>query len=532
MIKLISKGQSNSTEIKTVIKDMILNPSKGEQFFINNSEGLKYKINLINNEKSIEIVLETNPQLKIIFKNFVDVISDSDDKKSVICLLNTKEGLEEFNKANLSFKDEELIENLKKLLSSSSIKGNAKDGIVIDDFKSLTDSMQATAAGAEIKSDSSIFKSYEFNDENESNIVAGRTRLQEIETGERQASIDIDDDRRKVIFDNTKKEDVVRATLSATASTSEDRGSIVYTVNLVNGYGIEVVAKEDIVIILENGEIIKIKLGESSGTVITTVNRDDVYKEIDSISNSIKSIISEDVISIDNVIVSTMITDDVDVVKAILSATPSVSEDGGNIIYTVDLVDEYGKKVVAKEDIVITLENGEIIIIKPGESTGTVITVVDRDDIYKDIDSVSNSIKTLDGGDEFEKLEVDDSVVSTTIIDDMDNINIKLIEKSVEKVVYTPLHGVEDKEAGELQIVGLKDGGYVITWDKYSNFDSSIFVQRFDSAGNKIGTIVQLEALDYNNGYDYEPKITNLSDGGYVIAWHGSSNEGDKTIFI
>ena len=71
------------------------------------------------------------------------------------------------------------------------------------------------------------------------------------------------------------------------------------------------------------------------------VSLDDVYVEVNSISNAIASVSSGgseyESLVVDPATVSTTITDDVDVVTATLTATASTSEDGGSITYTVTL---------------------------------------------------------------------------------------------------------------------------------------------------------------------------------------------------
>ncbi|MFV0561928.1 hypothetical protein, partial [Malaciobacter mytili] len=180
MVTLIVKNQFGNMEIKTISRDIILNAKKGEQFFLDNSDGLKYSISLIDNGKSLIILLETNPQIKIIFKNFVEIISNVNDTKSALCILNTKESLEKFNSLSSSLKDEEIIASFKKQLLTFSINTDIKDTIIIDDFNSLTASMQVSAASEEIKSDSSVFKNFLLSNENIKNeLLSKRTRLDE-----------------------------------------------------------------------------------------------------------------------------------------------------------------------------------------------------------------------------------------------------------------------------------------------------------------------------------------------------------------
>ncbi|MCT7584149.1 hypothetical protein N5U55_08515, partial [Aliarcobacter butzleri] len=218
-------------------------------------------------------------------------------------------------------------------------------------------------------------------------------------------------------------EDTTTVVLSATASTSEDGGSITYTAKLVDAKGNEVTAKEAVTVTLENGETITIAKDSSSGNSDpVAVNRDDVYKETDSISNKIKSVSGGE--SFEKLVpsetsVTTTITDDEDTTTVVLSATASTSEDGGSITYTAKLVDAKGNEVTAKEAVTVTLENGETITIAKDSSSGNSDPVaVNRDDVYKETDSISNKIKSVSGGESFEKLVPSETSVTTTITDD------------------------------------------------------------------------------------------------------------------
>ncbi|RWS47750.1 hypothetical protein CKA56_16150, partial [Arcobacter venerupis] len=155
----------------------------------------------------------------------------------------------------------------------------------------------------------------------------------------------------------------------------------------------------------------------------------DVYKEVDTtIIATISETTGGGFENIDKTaITSTKVVDTIDTVKVILEATTSTSEDGGSITYTAKLVDADGKPVVAKEAVVVTLENGETITIEANSSEGTSSPVaVNRDDVYKETDSITNSIKGVTGGESFEKLQADTSEVSTEIKDDEDPVKVKL----------------------------------------------------------------------------------------------------------
>src|SRR5690606_40131621 len=64
---------------------------------------------------------------------------------------------------------------------------------------------------------------------------------------------------------------------------------------------------------------------------------------------------------------------------------------------------------------------------------------------------------------------------------------------------------------------------------------TSIFVQRFDSAGSAVGSPILLEPAGVTSGNDYNPQITALgSDGAFVVTWYGpdANSGGDTSIFV
>ncbi|RXI43520.1 hypothetical protein CRU99_07145 [Malaciobacter mytili] len=590
MLKGIIKNIENESENLILNKDIVLKLKANEQFFIDNSEGVSYKIDLIDNGKSIQIVFETQPKMVITLDNMVELISNS---QSLIGIIDTKEGLKEFNQIviNNEFNSDNVIASLKEHLSKSSINENLKDGIIIDDFASLTNSIEATATGTDVKSNSSTFNNNELIAENENNILEGRSRLDESLSEGNQNVVD-----RDKMEELVEEKIIVKAQLSATSSVSEDGGVITYTVSLVDENGDAAVAKEDVKITLNNGETITIKAGDSTGTATTTINKDDVYKESDSISNSIKEVSggeSFEKLEADDTSVSTTISDDEDVVKAQLSATSSVSEDGGVITYTVSLVDENGDAAVAKEDVKITLNNGETITIKAGDSTGTATTTINKDDVYKESDSISNSIKEVSGGESFEKLEADDTSVSTTISDDEDVVSVKLsgdtsvtegenaaytvslVDENGDAVIakedmevkftytYTTASGEDIEEvktvtikAGESEAsfeVGTVDNVYKeddesfkITINSISNTDAfekitidstPVETTISDDVDNvNVNLVASGEEREYttekvvNIGFD--PQITALKDGGYIVTWYAKNSEGKFSLFL
>jgi hypothetical protein len=79
-------------------------------------------------------------------------------------------------------------------------------------------------------------------------------------------------------------------------------------------------------------------------------------------------------------------------------------------------------------------------------------------------------------------------------------------------------------------ITSLSDGGYVVTWQS-SGQDGSlygIYAQRYDNAGVKAGDESLVNSTTTNN--QQSPAITSLSDGGYVVTWQSYDLDGSVTV--
>ncbi len=75
---------------------------------------------------------------------------------------------------------------------------------------------------------------------------------------------------------------------------------------------------------------------------------------------------------------------------------------------------------------------------------------------------------------------------------------------------------------------GLEDGGYVVFWhsDHVASTNYEYYGQRYDSAGNKVGSEFQVNTyttLDQANSS--WTKYTSLADGGFVVSWHSNGQD-------
>ncbi|MBB4042129.1 hypothetical protein GGR34_003814 [Microvirga flocculans] len=66
-------------------------------------------------------------------------------------------------------------------------------------------------------------------------------------------------------------------------------------------------------------------------------------------------------------------------------------------------------------------------------------------------------------------------------------------------------------------ITALTDGGYVVAWTANDGSGTGIYLQRFNAAGVKIGGEVLVNTGTTSD--QSSPRITALSDGGYVVTW-------------
>jgi hypothetical protein len=73
------------------------------------------------------------------------------------------------------------------------------------------------------------------------------------------------------------------------------------------------------------------------------------------------------------------------------------------------------------------------------------------------------------------------------------------------------------------------DGDFVVVWSRYdaTTYLTSVFGQRFDSAGTKLGSEILLNTN--SNDFDFVPAIGMDGSGGFVVAW--SSYRGEASLF-
>ncbi|AZF24338.1 retention module-containing protein [Pseudomonas sp. R2-60-08W] len=211
----------------------------------------------------------------------------------------------------------------------------------------------------------------------------------------------------------TDSVDTTTVTLTA-GSTVTEGGQITYTATLTNP------AETPVNVTLNNGSVITIKAGESTGTVVVDTPANDVYVNGSTVSTTITGATGG---NFENLVPSTTpavttITDSVDATAVTLTANTSVTE-GGQITYTATLTNP------AQTPVNVTLSNGSVITIKAGESTGTVVVDTPANDVYVNGSTVSTTITSATGGN-FENLVPSTTPAVTTITDSVDSTTVTL----------------------------------------------------------------------------------------------------------
>jgi hypothetical protein len=83
-------------------------------------------------------------------------------------------------------------------------------------------------------------------------------------------------------------------------------------------------------------------------------------------------------------------------------------------------------------------------------------------------------------------------------------------------------------QQGSPAVTSLSDGGFVVTWEsKYQDGSlHGIYGQRYDASGNSVGSEFQVNT--YTSSYQVTSDITSLLDGGFVVTWQSSYQDGDE----
>ena len=84
---------------------------------------------------------------------------------------------------------------------------------------------------------------------------------------------------------------------------------------------------------------------------------------------------------------------------------------------------------------------------------------------------------------------------------------------------------------GDCSVTALSNGGFVVTWESWDQDGSGygVYGQRYDADGNAQGDEFRVNATTL--GWQENPSVTGLSDGGFVVAWESHGQDGDRDIY-
>jgi hypothetical protein len=213
-------------------------------------------------------------------------------------------------------------------------------------------------------------------------------------------------------------------------------------------------AESDMSVTLNNGLVITIVAGESSGSAEITAF-DDVYLGGSSITTAIADVDGGGLrnLSVSRTPVVTVINDDNDSTSVQLSATATVLE-GGDITYTVTVPSP------TIEALNVVLNDGTVITIPSGQSTASAV-IQAGNNVYAGANATANTIESALGGG-FESLEIDSTPALVLVSDVVDPTTLSLTasELVVEGGMIT-YAAVLDNPAGSDMTVTLDNGGII-----------------------------------------------------------------------
>ncbi|WP_235581176.1 immunoglobulin-like domain-containing protein, partial [Rhizobacter sp. Root1238] len=292
-------------------------------------------------------------------------------------------------------------------------------------------------------------------------------------------------------------------TLTASAASVSEGGSIVYTANVDH-----VVTGSPLVLTLGNGQTITIAAGQSSGTSAAfAVRADDAYTQGDqTVSVGISSHSGGNYEALTTTsTVNTTVTDNASATTVTLTPSAASVAEGGSISYTATV-----NNPVTGSPFVVTLSNGQTITIPVGQSSASsAATAVRADDFYaQGNQTVSVGITNTAGGN-FEAVTTT-STASTTVTDDGDAsvVTLSASANSVSEggsIVYTA--NVDHAVTGSPLVLTLSNGQTITIAAGQSSGTSAAFAVRADDAYTQGDQTVSV-GISSHSGGNYEALTT------------------------
>ena len=339
-------------------------------------------------------------------------------------------------------------------------------------------------------------------------------------TGGNYSSLDTSDDATVTISDTI---DTSTVTLD-NVSVAED-GTITYSASVDNA------PQGNLTITLTNGVVITIPDGATTGSSAPQAAQgDDVYVDGESFNVGIQSTSGGNYEHLDTTDTATVtISDTTDTVIATLTtSTTEVSEDGGDITYTITLTGGPGS-VDPDSDLVFNLANGDQVTVLAGQTSGSVVSTYTDAEITNQA-AITNSIAGVaSGGTEYESLQT----AGTTSVDVNYTPEISDLtpaanggDVSVDEDDLTDGSDTTKESTTQEGTFTISSGDAIddLSIDGHAVITDGVFgATSFTTA---LGNTLSVTSYDANTGeitYTYELTDNTLS--------HGPANNGENGVF-
>ena len=268
---LYVRSEDGSIQQVEVTKDLVINPASGQQFYFDDNHG-DFKLSLANDDQDVNLAIDVNGTIvNVYFSDMVPLLNNND---SALAIAKNENGTQEIqdNLQNQTFSGQEILDALNAAFEENNIA-------LVQDFGSLTNELDAAAAGGENNSDSVNFITDAKIDTFDENSLVQRDRL-EVENEEvgfiDSNGVPTDDGEPETGTSTPTKisvtvtlEDVIveegagTATIGATLSSAPTEGSLVIT--------------------LDNGATITFGTDYTPGDIVQStpfvIQSDDVYND-------------------------------------------------------------------------------------------------------------------------------------------------------------------------------------------------------------------------------------------------------------
>uniref|UniRef100_UPI0031F5618B retention module-containing protein n=1 Tax=Shewanella algae TaxID=38313 RepID=UPI0031F5618B len=329
--------------------------------------------------------------------------------------------------------------------------------------------------------------------------------------------------------------DTTTVTLTAPAEVNEG-GQITYTATVNNA------PETDLVLTLSNGASITIAAGQTSGTVTVDAPSDDVFVDAETLTVGIDSAQGGNFENLDTSdTASTLVNDTTDTVFAQISVDKTSVAEGGEITYTVTLVDANGNPVTLPSGASVTLaldwsgtasaadvDNLPPSVTITGDSQQSFTVNTINDGVYENSENLSVVISGVtDVDNSLEQLEIgSNNSADTTILDAQDApvVGIVADQSSVTEGETAAFTVSIDQVADEDVVVNFTYSGVAEDGSDFTGVASVTIPAGSTSVPLDISTI---NDGIYEGAEDFTVTIDSVSGADASI---GANNSADTTI--